>query len=153
MKAEDLKVGDKFLLDNTLYGGSDDKRFAIVTSLPIATNQWWHYDIFSEDGNSLKSNYCYGCMLKNDIKLISTQGKNNLVGKIMQNLKEMYLGLTVGEPQKSRQKAGIVDKDNLPTDDGLKMMVMFLMENCANVADFDTKVVKPIVDQMEKEIN
>lgn len=73
-----------------------------------------------------------------------------LKNKIM-NVKDLYLSLFVSEPQKSRQKAGIVDKDNMPTEDGLKMMVKWLLDNNPNVADFDAKVVQPIIEQMDKE--
>lgn len=82
--------------------------------------------------------------------LILAEKQNNSVGKIM-NIIDFVVGLTIGEPQKSRQKAGIVDKNNIPTTEGMQLMVKWLMENTANVADFDSKVVAPILVEMDKE--
>lgn len=110
----------------------------IFTIEKININSGWPYCV--ENG------YTYS---EDQLELAEKQ--NNSANKTMSTLKDIYLSLTVGEPQKSRQKAGIVDSDNLPTDEGLKMMVKFLMEHSANVTEFDEKVVRPIVEAMEKE--
>ena len=151
MKARDLKVGDKFLLVSGLCSGDNDGRYAVVIRItPKSTTTEVYYDIFTSDNRKMGDSTCEECISKINITLLSTVKQNNTVGNIMQSLKSIYSRMTLVEPNKSRQAAGIYDSDNMPTDDGDKIITKWLLENNPNVADFDAKVVAPIVSEMEK---
>lgn len=65
----------------------------------------------------------------------------------MTNLTEKFANLFVKEPQKSLRKAGIFDNNDMPTVDGQKIYLAYLI---AKDTQFKTDIVDPIVAQIEK---
>ncbi len=56
-----------------------------------------------------------------------------------------------GEPQKSFIKAGIMSQDEIPTDDGVKLLVSYLLKDATIGAGFKATVVDPLLAEIEKE--
>jgi len=67
----------------------------------------------------------------------------------MSSLKEIVAGLFTSEPQKSRQKAGITDAQGNLTSEGKDIFLNHLL-NGGTAADFDSKIVLPVVAEMDK---
>lgn len=70
----------------------------------------------------------------------------------MKNLKEIVSGIFATEPQKSRQTAGIVDKEGKLTAEGKDVYLDFLLskENPADEKGFDQTIVSKVVAEIEK---
>lgn len=87
--------------------------------------------------------YSFG---KNEIELYDKKTNNmNITSKLAIIFK--------GEPQKSFIKAGIIDTSEIPTDDGIKLLVAYIIKNdLAGIATgFKKDVVDPINDENNKE--
>lgn len=85
-----------------------------------------------------------------NLKLLSSVSniKNALTGKpIMQNLVTTFKSLFVAEPQKTFQKAGIVDTNGDLTPDGTKVFLAWMLQT--NGVAFKTAVADQIVAEQE----
>lgn len=70
----------------------------------------------------------------------------------MKSLREFIFSISISEPQKSRLKAGVIDKEGFPTHDGKEAYIKFLMEQDNEVnKKFDSEIVKGMVQEIEKE--
>jgi len=65
------------------------------------------------------------------------------------NIKEQFLLAITSEPQKSFRKAGIINGDDLLTDDGQKVFLSWLLK--LNQDAFKKEVVDPILEDMKEE--
>lgn len=70
----------------------------------------------------------------------------------MKNLKEIVSGIFATEPQKSRQAAGITDKEGQLTQEGRHVYINYLLsrENPADANGFDQTIVSKVVAEIEK---
>jgi hypothetical protein len=102
------------------------------------------FDIFKSGGGGLYDEIYGGCYYNaNDfeIELVSNIDNMNIIEKFTLNLKS--------EPEKSFRKAGIINGDDLLTDDGQKIFLTWLLSK--NKAEFKTEVVDGILEEMKDE--
>ncbi len=101
------------------------------------------YDCFREPECIKKVNSCTCHTISSgSVRLY----KNNK--SIMSNLKEIVSNLFTTEPQKSRQIAGITDKEGQLTSDGKEVFLNYLLSK--DDGAFDKTIVKPVVEEIEK---
>jgi len=67
----------------------------------------------------------------------------------MSSLKEIVSNLFTNEPQKSRQLAGIVDREGNLTEEGKDVYLNYLL-SLEKPEGFDTKIVAPVIAEIEK---
>ncbi len=67
---------------------------------------------------------------------------------LFMSLQEIVSGLFKTEPQKSRERAGIVDSSNLLTEEGKDIYLNYLLSNDKT---FDADIVAPVIAVMDKE--
>jgi hypothetical protein len=74
---------------------------------------------------------------------------NNLKNKLM-SLKEEFILTLTSEPKKSFRKAGVIDGDNLATDEGMRIFITWLLlKHYAD--DFKTEVVDDMLKKEKEE--
>lgn len=110
----------------------------------------WYYTILNED--MVVINSCSGCGLRERGGLVPCDAKGKRKGRlltnnnsIMDSIKEAFVNLTTPEPLKSFRKAGIVNGDNLPTEEGQAVFLSWLLKK--NETDFNAEVVQPILKE------
>lgn len=59
-----------------------------------------------------------------------------------------FVNSLIGEPRKSRIQAGIVDNNGIPTSDGIKIVIAYLLDK-GDIDGFDKNVVKSILKEKE----
>lgn len=121
----------------------------IYSTKPQAVAGIWNgYVIvrFPTNPNNYEIGYSQLGFERKNLRLIKS--KNSF----MKNLKEIVSGIFATEPQKSRQAAGIVDKEGKLTADGKDVFLDFLLskENPADENGFDKKIVAPVLAEIEK---
>lgn len=126
------KVGDRVRLINVDKSGGSETRIgdcAEVTSA-IKTDKKTFYKIRFEDGYEYR-------VKSSEIEIISS------IDKTITNMKEKFIQLFLSEPTKSLRKSGLINGDNIATDEGVKLYVSYLMTN-------DTKFNADVVQAMLK---
>lgn len=95
----------------------------------VGGNYWTFYE----------GGYAFECQIKH---------ANQLSSKNM-NIKERFLTSLKKEPEKSFNKAGITDADDMLTEDGKAVFFSWLLKKYG--ADFKKEVVDDILEEIEKE--
>lgn len=124
------------------------------------------------DGVRIRRRGIYHCFLAGDVgKIISYRGCpywEVAVGSISQSIRGEDLELItneggkmsvwekfklnfLGEPEKTYRKLGITNGDNMPTEDGVKMVIAHLLTDGGISNSFFTKVAKPMLEEQEKD--
>lgn len=98
------------------------------------------YDILDNNDNILNS--CYFCFGDDDIYKDGVEDyKNN--NKI--NMFDKFATMFLSEPEKTFRKAGIINGDNVLTEDGKKIFLSWLLKK------YGTEFKSEVVDELVKE--
>lgn len=134
----EFKIGDKVrLINNQNVSSFSVGIIGVIESEERYENYRAYYSVnFGYNANQL--------IWANCLELID---KINLM-----NLKEKFVLAITPEPKKSYRKVGITDGDDVPTDEGVRIIIGYLLHNPdKTIKDFKTDVVDPILKEKEEE--
>lgn len=98
----------------------------------------WPYRVLRSDGMT-------ELFKESDLELFNRVEIKEVVKNIITNMKEKFLGLFIGEPEKTYRKLNLLDSNGLATSDGVSIYVTYLMKK-------DTAFKTDVADSMMKEI-
>lgn len=106
---------------------------------------FYYYDILDAGMTKLES--CYSCI--GDASLGGIVYSNNKNNTTNMSIISKFKMLTKGEPEKSYIKSGIMDQDEVPTDDGMKIAMAYLLKDKEFSAKFKADVVDPLIKDID----
>ncbi len=123
---------------------SPKTEYLVITSDACGDGCSYVYEAFDKNGNSLGG--CRNCM--KDIHFTSYNGFKPTSNM---NILERAALAFKGEPEKSFIKAGIIDSNEIPTDDGVKLVVARMLKDKDFATKFKSEVVDPILAEDAKD--
>lgn len=147
--AHKFKIGDKLKVVNVNSSCSCLARvgcdYFIIESVYEGSggNNGYRYVCYDKKGDRLDS--CSGCLDERHFDYYSSSIYKNM------NIIEKAVIAFKSEPEKSFIKAGIIDSSGMPTTDGIKLVVGFLLKDKDFAPKFKTDMVDAILAEVETE--
>lgn len=88
-----------------------------------------------------------GCQPNEEEEKDVEEPKEKLTNKIMQNLRSIWNGITMSEPEKTFRKAGIIQESGELTIDGRDLFISFLLKKFGD--EFKKDVVDVVLREQE----
>ncbi len=148
-----MKIGDKVKINENLqsYIGKYVEGILVIKEMVefagkeyLITKKYEAYNAFYLD-TELK--YLFPGSL---LELINNFNSDNVAKKQM-GLTEKFLSSLKKEPEKSWRKAGITNGDDIPTDEGMKLICTVLLQENEEIRKEMTKIAKDILDDEKKD--
>lgn len=151
MSKNNYKKGDKLALkkkQSTSCGcDTSELEYIIIDNVVTSADGGVNYEYSAFNAKGFKFHNCSSCF-KTEMLV---RYKNNQFTNM--NLTDRMAVVFKGEPQKSFIKAGILDSSEIPTDDGVKLIIAYIIKNDVNsiAASFKKDIVDVILAEQEKE--
>ena len=150
MYPKNLKIGDRIIPP---LNACSNGRNCIITNIEYKNNEIskLFYDVCDNNWDKVGNDTCSTCSSTDweNIKIISTEKQNNLVGKTMSTLIQKFKMLGLGEPEKTLRLVGIQDEKGDLTEDGKALYNAWKFEQDKKA--FSDAVATPLLAEQEKD--